>query len=227
MACSSEVSTFCPRPLACPRHQRRQDAIGRERAGQMIGQRNAHRLRRLAVGQHREQAGHRLADRVVAGPAAVRAFRTEAGDRAIDQPRIVGGERLIAEAEPVHRAGAEILDDDVGSERKLSRRRLAVLGLQVERDALLVAVHRAERAVVVGLAPHPERIAAVRRLDLDDLGAQVRQQHAGERPADIAGEFEDLDAVEGAGAHGRSSFAAGHAATGLNFGSVIASVIGS
>ena len=193
----------------------------------MIGQRDAHRLRRLAVGQHRQQPGHRLADRVVARAAAIGTFRAEAGDRAIDQPGIVRGQRLVAEAKPVHRAGAEILDDDIGGARQPARRRLPVLGLQVERDALLVAVHRTERAVVVGLAPHPERIAAIRRLDLDDLGAQIGQQHAGEWTADVAGEFEDLDAVKGAGVHGRCSRPGAHAATGLNFGSVIASVIGS
>src|SRR5262249_34525266 len=107
--------------------------------------------------------------------------------------------------------------DDIGRAAELLRRRDTLTGLEVEGNALLVAVHRTEGAVVVGLAPHAERIAAVRRLDLDDLGAEVRQQHAGERPAYVVRELQDADAVQ----------RAAHAATGLNLGKVISSVISS
>src|SRR5262249_24216105 len=42
-------------------------------------------------------------------------------------------------------------------------------------------------------------LLAAGRLDLDDLGAEVRQQHAPARPRLEARQLEDADAVEGAG----------------------------
>src|SRR6202034_3255347 len=87
-------------------------------------------------------------------------------------------------------------DDDIGGKSKLSCRSPAAVGLEVERNALLVTVHRTERAIVVGLSPHPERIAAIGRLDLDHLGAEIRQQHASEWPADITRKLQDPDSIQ-------------------------------
>ena len=70
--------------------------------------------------------------------------------------------------------------------------------LEVEHDAALVAVHR---EVVVTFAARPAtadlpRRLAIRRLDLDDVGAHVGQERAAQRPRDEVRQFDDADAGE-------------------------------
>ena len=75
--------------LLAPR-QRRQDADDRIDAGENVGHRHAG-ARRLAVGGAGEvhEAGHALRHEIVAGARRVGAGLAEAGDRAIDQARVV------------------------------------------------------------------------------------------------------------------------------------------
>ena len=48
------------------------------------------------------------------GGAALRPVLPEPGDRAVDEARIDAFQHLVAEAEPFHDAGAEILPHDIG-----------------------------------------------------------------------------------------------------------------
>ena len=77
--------------------------------------------------------GHRLHDEVVGGEVAERAFLAEARDRAVDQARVRGAQRLGAEAEPGGDAGAEVLDHDVDARGDLLRQREVGRVLEVER----------------------------------------------------------------------------------------------
>ena len=45
----------------------------------------------------------------------------EAGDRAVDEARVALAQRRVVEAEPVERAGAEVLEQHVGARRELAR----------------------------------------------------------------------------------------------------------
>src|SRR5262249_53616580 len=76
-------------------------------------------------------------------------------------------------------------------------------GLQVEHDAALPAVHRVEaRAVAAGRARHLPRRVAGGRLDLDDVGAQVSEEHGAVGTGHPLRDVEDADAVErGARSH--------------------------
>src|SRR3954452_18548901 len=163
----------------------------------MIGEGNAHRLWRLHVGQQAQKPAHRLADGVVTWLIGARPEIAKAGDRAPDQARIGRLALFVAEVEPLQRPGAEIFHDDVGSGDQLARSCLPRLGLEIEHDALLVAVHRAEGGAVVDRAPAAEGIAMDRRLDLDDLGAEIGEQHARIGSADIARELNDANTLEG------------------------------
>ena len=112
---------------------------------------------------------------------------------------------LVAEAEPLGDALAEVLHEDValGGElvHDLARLRL----LQIERDTLLVAIVRLEVEVASARCEvSPPAIAMMRAsgvalvalLDLDDLGAQVgehRGRHRSllpDRPIDDPDSFE-------------------------------------
>src|SRR6058998_3525744 len=139
-----------------------------------------------------------LHDEVVAGAMRFGPRLAEARDRAVHEARIEAAQCLEAHAEPFHRAGAEVLDDDVALAREAPQNVQALAGLEVERDALLAAVDRHE---VRGLARHKRRpfprvVALAPLLDLDDLGAHVGQHHRAERSSEDACEIEHPDAVE-------------------------------
>ena len=76
---------------------------------------------------------------------------------------------------------------------ELEQQLLPALLAEVQRDALLVArLHRPpERAALVArLAPVADRVGLARRLDLDDLGADVAEQAARERPGEQLAELD-------------------------------------
>jgi len=78
---------------------------------------------------------------------------------------------------------------------KFSTLRLA----QVHADAALVARLQIppKRGAIVHLAPCPQRVAAVRWLNLDDVGAELRQQSRRERRGDEGSQFNDAQFGEG------------------------------
>ena len=98
-------------------------------------------------------------------------------------------QRVVADAEAVHDAGPEALDDHVGGGGELAERVDAGVGLQVARDRPARA--RPHLVPVVGA----ERVAA-RRLDLDHVRALLGEEQHPERARDAPRQVEDADAVE-------------------------------
>ena len=135
----------------------------------------------------------------------------EARDRAVDEPRIDGGERLVPEPELVHDAAAEVLPHHVGAGHQALDDLDGLRPPEVEGDAALVAVHRQEGRRHLPLGPRPvgelaAGLVALARLDLDHVGAEERQLVGPVGPGEIAGEVEDADAGERL-AHGSSRLA--------------------
>ena len=89
-------------------------------------------------------------------------------------------QHVVADPQPIERAVAEPLDDDVGRLGELEEELLPRRVTQVQADALLAAV-QVEVEVADALAANGEltlvaqRRAVRRWLDLDDLGAHVRE----------------------------------------------------
>jgi hypothetical protein len=77
---------------------------------------------------------------IVPGLAGARAGLAVAGDRAIDQPRVDRAHRIVAEAEPSHDPGAELLHQHVGAPKKSSKLVGTVFSLEVECKTGLSAV---------------------------------------------------------------------------------------
>ena len=116
--------------------------------------------------------------------------------RAIDDARIDLAHALIVDAEFCLHVGAEIFDDDVGLFHQPPEDLEAFRLFQVERHRALVAVQVLE---VRTMARAAELLPAVlqNRVDLDDVGAPIRQlPHAGRAGPD-AGEVEHGEAGEG------------------------------
>ena len=79
---------------------------------------------RLAVGRAGQvhEAAHALRHQVVAGARRIGAGLAEAGDRAVDQARVVAREARIVEAELGEPADLEVLDQHVGARGELAAR---------------------------------------------------------------------------------------------------------
>src|SRR5262249_28808898 len=108
--------------------------------------------------------------------------------------RIALLERRVAEAELVHGAGTEILDQHVGASDQAPDEREPAWRLDVERKAALVAVEAHEEAGArAGQAP---RVVARGRLDLDDVGAEIGEDEPAGRAHRHMGELDDANCVE-------------------------------
>ena len=181
--------------------QRRQD---RDRAidpAHQITERNAQlgrHVARLAI--HAERTRHRLQHDVEARPVAQRSGHPETRNRAVDQPGIDCRKRVPAQPQPVHHAGAIILDHHVGLGRQVLDQRDPLGGLEIDHHALLGAVD-CQEIVALAIADRrkPSRFVAGRRLDLDHFRAEVGQRQRRCRPCQHARKIEHAHARERTG----------------------------
>ncbi len=154
----------------------------------------------LAVDAHHARLG--LQHRIVARPVRQRPGLTVGRDREVDQLRIFRREARIVEAVLLQHAGPEVLDHALGIGQQLVHDRLAIGLGEVERDALLApVVGHEEVAFAVGATGArtgalARVVAAIGILDLDHLGAHVREHLGAHGTRDHAGEIDDANAVE-------------------------------
>jgi hypothetical protein len=184
------------------------DADGAHGGGHQIADAGPDLHRRVLV---RAGDGHdateRLSHDVVGRPVGVGASTgapiAEAANGGVDQLGEALVQGLVAQAQAIHDAAAIILDHRVGAVAQPHHQLAALGALEVDGDRLLVAVHRGEVAaerpeLVVGMVGADDpRVVAVERLDLDDLGALVGQQHGAEWAGQHLGEIDDADSIEG------------------------------
>ncbi|MNE47022.1 hypothetical protein D3C80_1413980 [compost metagenome] len=125
--------------------QRAEHRGARVQAGEDVGQRHAdlHRPGALlafgAPGQAHQPA-QALDHEVVAGALGVGAVLAEAGDRAVDQPRIDLAQAGVVEAVGGQAADLEVLQQDVRLRHQLADQALALRAGEVDGQRLLVAV---------------------------------------------------------------------------------------
>ena len=147
--------------------------------------------RLLAGPGQRAVGGGRGADHALpAGPPGPRVVGGEAGHGAVDHAGAGGQDRVRAEAEAVHHARPEVLQDDVGGAGQPPGQGQAGRVLEVDDDGPLAAV---PGGVGRGVPPR-----AAGRVDADDLRALVGQQHPGQRAGDVLAEVDNADAGQGA-----------------------------
>ena len=150
----------------------------------LIGQRQSHfRGRPAGLAGDRQGAGHRLDHEVIGRLVPPRAGLAETRDAAIDQTGIDCREARIIEPQPLCDAMAEVLDDDIRLAHQVDGDAPSRIGLQVDRDAFLIAVERQE---VMALAVDermvvPGGVGAFEVFDPDDVSAEVAENHGGQR----------------------------------------------
>ena len=114
-------------------------------------------------------------------------------------PRVQFAHDVVAEAEPLDRAGREVLHAHIGLAQHVLHQRQPARRLQVERDRLLVRVEHVEvvRIVVRLAGPQPpSRIAHLRVLDLHHFGAEPGERLGAGRSGLELGEIHDANAGE-------------------------------
>ncbi|OPY90206.1 MAG: hypothetical protein A4E73_02610 [Syntrophaceae bacterium PtaU1.Bin231] len=148
-----------------------------------------------------QDTGQRNVVDVVTREQAVRTVLPVARKRAVHDARVDFAHRPVIDAETLHDAGPVALDDHVGLLRHPVEDPPALLGPEIQADALLVAVEReVGRLPLLVLSarrvPHVLHREGLGRFHLDDLGAEIGQDHGAERSRDIIRQIENLDAFE-------------------------------
>ena len=161
-------------------------------------------LERVVVGV--AGAGHRPAHRVQrevgALEVAVRAGLPEVGDRGHDELRLHLAQHVVAEPQPLHDAGPVVLDQHVGGRDEVEQALAALVGAEIEDDAVLVGVEEQEHAgaiepghVAEERGQGPSGVAAG-PLDLDHLGAGVGEDARAERARRVLRQVDYADVVQ-------------------------------
>ena len=171
-------------------HHRGKNGGGGIGAGQNIDKRHPD-LHRHAVrfAGHAHQPAHALDHEIIAGAVRVGPVLAEAGDRAIDNPRIHSAQRLVIQPVSGQPADLEILDKHIAFGGKPAQDVGAFRCGDVDGERSLVAVDRTEiggsgSGVAVGVAGHlvgewrapaSRVITASRAFDLDDVGTEIAE----------------------------------------------------
>jgi hypothetical protein len=182
--------------------QRRCYAHHAKRGRVMIDDDGADRRRRaVRAPRTGRQPRHRLKQQVLPGTARIRSRRSEARRRRIDEARIIGKQPFGIETQAHHRAGAEVLHDDIGPGNQPFHQRLALGALHIDGEAALVAACREMiGALAVDEMARDRPVAlkgAIQRLDADDVGAHVAEKLRRRGAGQEVVEAEDLDPVGG------------------------------
>src|SRR2546422_2614053 len=136
--------------------------------------------------------------------------------RSVDDSRIEASSASEVESEFFDGPRAQALDEHVGASDQPLQNLEPARGLEVESEALLVAVQRDERRALlapIGRRPRPGIVAAPRTLDLDDLGSHIPEDLRAEWARDILCQVGNDDAFERV-RHARSLSPRDHGAPG-------------
>jgi hypothetical protein len=161
--------------------QRHHDTHGAEQAGAEIGDRDADAHRPLSrQAGHRHQATHALRDLIEPRAARIGPVLTEPRNAPEDDLRVHLLEVLIVDLQPLLHVRPEVLDHHVGLLDHALEGREPLRRLQVQRDGALVAMEVLEVRTLARAARRLARRERGRLLDLDHIGAPVRElTHAG------------------------------------------------
>ena len=155
---NSALETRWPLPVSVALAQRRLHRDDAEHRTHDVDHRRAGAQRLADRPGHEGKAGLELHDLVERRAVLVGAGEV-ALERQIDEARVQRRELLVTAAEPLHRAGAVILQHDIGAHDEAMDHRLPLRALEVDREAALVAVEGREEA---GAKPaQPARVVAL------------------------------------------------------------------
>ena len=160
-----------------------------------------HRLRRRANGVHQSRPsppGRHVESRLGRLGTVLAVTRK----RRVDQPVVQRRQRLIADAKLLANGSGIIGDEDICLRGETLDRDLALRFRHIDREAALVARTEHPRIILIALGmagklrEMPVRISCSRRLDLDDIGAEVGKNRGRSRRCDETAAIDHLQAFE-------------------------------
>ena len=140
---------------------------------------------------------------VVPGPVFIRPGLAIAGDGAVNQPWIDGFERFIANAQSLHHARAELLNDDVISPAIGGHQPFDDLDgcrlFQIQGDGSFIAIQNAVpgRSFAIERRQKAHGVGAMGRFHAHHIRTHVGQHHRGKRAGQQGGKVEDFEGGEG------------------------------
>ena len=177
-----------------------EDARGEQEARREVGHRDSTRANGHVVAGGRmcgEKPRACLCDEVVRGGVCERPGGSEGAHASDDERRLVCVDVLPGEPEPRCTRAREVVQDDVGATPEPCARLEPVRGLEVDDDRALPAVQRDEVAPDSGSdRQHVAVPVAAGRLGLHDVGPQIGEEHAAQRPCDVLRVLDDAHACE-------------------------------
>ncbi len=147
---------------------------------------------------------HHAGPRHVGGTVETRAVRIGAcravpGEQRVDDRGLVGPQLLEAQPEAFEARRCEVRDEDIGPRRQARHDLASTRLIEVQRDRALPAVVLREAEVHRLARPHGAVAAvdiAVRRLDLDHVGAQVGHHRRARRRGEEVRHLEHPHPIE-------------------------------
>ncbi len=178
--------------------ERRQDLQGGQRPPGHVGDLDARRDgARPGRPEQRQEAADGEVVEVVARPVPVGAHLPVPRQGAVDDPGVHGPDRRLAEPPSGKLARHRRLEEDIRRRREAQHDLPAPREPVVDRDAPLAAIDGLEEAAEPELGRrHPGVVAGQRRLDLDDLRAEVGKEERAPRAGQQPGEIQDADPRE-------------------------------
>ena len=176
------------------------DAVGEEQRAGLIGEAPGGGDRALAgsAAERDHGAGHALGDDIEGAARGPFALGSEAGVGRVDELWVDLLEVVVAEADRVEVAGAEVFGEDVGVLDQLVDDLDRALGAEVEGHGALAPVERLEvGAEAVGAdAELAAGVAVAGHFDLEHIGAHVGEHGGGVGAVLVAGEVDDADSFK-------------------------------
>ena len=162
---------------------------------------------------HEGPAGHRFDQSAEARFLAPRPGLAPAGDAQDDELRIPPQQIVGTHAPALQRSGHEILDQDLRGIDQPPQKFAAVVALQIERDAALVARINFPENFNALDPPAAQIVALAGTLDFDDVGAVIGEHMGRHITGDESRQVDDAHTVEQARACGIEYFDLGHGAS--------------
>ena len=187
------------------RQDSRQDGPGSgERGPDVRREQPRHHGRPAGLPEQRQRADDAHVVQVVTGHHAVGTVLAVTGDGAVDESRVKLAQRLETQAQTVHYAGAKALHQHVGGGGQFAEDALALLALEVEGKAALVAVAQQEDARI--RLAHGRKVAlvvaAARLLHLEHFCTQVAQHLGAQRRWQQPTGVQNAQTLQGGGSGG-------------------------
>ena len=181
-----------PHTLALPRPQRGQYPQTKNDAANLVRWRPTHRYWMLRPRRSRRhhQPSASLPACIQRRHQRVGPLRSKTGRGRVHQPRIDFLQRVVVHAQSLRHAVAEVFDDNIRLCHQLMHYLPALLGLQIHRNATLIAVAGLKVSVATVRHPRIRRLKrrdrapdiAVQRLQLDDIRPHIPQHRRRHRP---------------------------------------------